>query len=295
LDIVNLAKPGWTLNENSAAEITKKLQNLNFGVNDILLIDPLSNNTFCGTDTQGNLIDPQKTDSTWHISGELSIRPKPYIKNILAQLKKISDSWPDSQTILLVPIPRYLHKKCCDNKDHITNFGDPDFQEVAAELEKVSDLLTAWLQSGQAPGLVVDFRAATDNPEAGMVDLTIDGQSIWMQQDPVHPIPALYARLAESIFASLDELDAANVCGAPKRPRLESIVVKKTGSTGSKIVSRQSWSAGILPADSSKSGPTGRGRGRGAGQSGWPRRGRGWSGSRGGRGGRFFWAPRGKY
>jgi hypothetical protein len=32
LDIVNLAKPGWTLNENSAAEIKKKLQNLNFGV-----------------------------------------------------------------------------------------------------------------------------------------------------------------------------------------------------------------------------------------------------------------------
>jgi uncharacterized membrane protein YgcG len=114
-------------------------------------------------------------------------------------------------------------------------------------------------------------------------------------RDTVHPAPALYARLAESIYASLDELDAANVGGAPKRPRLESIVVKKSGSTGNKIVSRQSWSAGILPANSSKPGPAGRGRGRGAGLSGWPRRGRGWGGSRGGRGGRFFWAPRGKY
>jgi lysophospholipase L1-like esterase len=256
------------------------LLNLNFGSNDILLIDPLSNNTFCGTDSQGNLIDPQKIDNIWHIPGELSIRPKPYIKNILVQLKKISDSWPDNKIILMVPILRYLHKKCCDQQDHITNFGDPDFQEVAAEIEKVSDLLTAWLQAGQAPGLLVDFRASTDIPDAGLVDLTIDGQSIWMQQDPVHPAPALYSRLAESIYASLDELDAANVGGAPKRPRLESIVVKKSGNTGNKIVSRQSWSAGILPANSSKPGPAGRGRGRGAGQSGWPRRGRGWGGGR---------------
>jgi hypothetical protein len=251
-------------------------------ITNILLIDPLSNSTFCGTDSQGNLIDPQKIDTVWHIPGELSVRPKPYVKNVLVQLKKISDSWPDNKIILMVPIPRYLHKKCCDQHDHITNFGDPDFQEVPAEIEKVSDLLTAWLQAGQAPGLLVDFRAATDIPDARLADLTVGGQSIWMQHDPVHPAPALYSRLAELIYASLDELDAVNVGGAPKQQRLESIVVKKSGNTGHKIVSRQSWSAGILPANSSKPGTAGRGRGRGAGPSGWPRRGRGWGGGRGG-------------
>jgi hypothetical protein len=107
----------------------------------------------------------------------------------------------------------------------------------------------------------VDFRAATDTPDVGLADLTVDGQSIWQPQDPVHP----------------------------KRPRLESIVVKKSGTAGNKIVSRQSWSAGILPANSSKPGNGSRGRGRGNGPIGWPRRGRGWGG------GLFFWAPRGKY
>jgi hypothetical protein len=95
--------------------------------------------------------------------------------------------------------------------------------------------------------------------------------------------------LAESIYASLDELDAVNIGGAPKQPCLESIVVKKSGTTGNKILSRQSWSAGILPSNSSKPGNGGKGRGRGAGPNGWPRRSRGWGG------GRFFWAPRGKY
>jgi hypothetical protein len=135
----------------------------------------------------------------------------------------------------MVLIPRYVHAKCCNQLDHITNFVDPDFQEITAEIEKVSDMLTAWLQSGPAPGLLVDFRAATDAPDVGLADLTVDSQSIWQPQDPVHPTQALYARLAESIYASLVELDTPNTGGAPKRPRLESIVVKKSGNAVNKI------------------------------------------------------------
>jgi hypothetical protein len=266
--------------------LKKKLGNLNFGSNDILLIDPLSNSTFCGTDLEGNLIDPQKIGNAWHIPGELSLRSKPNLKNVLGHLKKITENCPDNKIILMVPIPRYVHAKCCNQLDHITNFGDPDFQEIPAEIEKVSDLLTAWLQSGPAPGLLVDFRATTDAPDVGLADLTVDRQSIWQPQDPVYPTQAL------SIYELLDELDAANAGGAPKRPRLESIVVKKSGIAAYKIVSRRSWSAGILPANDSKSGSGNGGRGRGNSPSGWPRRGSGWRGSRGGR---FFWAPRGKY
>jgi hypothetical protein len=77
------------VNEASAGEIKKKLGNLNFGPNDILLIDPLSNSTFCGTDPEGNLIDPQKTGNAWHIPGELSLRSKPYLKNVLGHKKKL--------------------------------------------------------------------------------------------------------------------------------------------------------------------------------------------------------------
>jgi hypothetical protein len=219
----------------SAGEIKKKLCNLNFGPNDILLIDPLSNSTFCGTDPEGNLIDPQKIGNVWHIPGELSLRPKPYLKNVMGHLKKITESCPDSKIILMVPIPRYVYAKCCNQLDHITNFVDPDFQKITAEIEKVSDMLTAWLQSGPAPGLLVDFRAATDAPDVGLADLTVDSQSIWQPQDPVHPTQALYARLAESIYASLVELDTPNTGGAPKRPRLESIVVKKSGNAVNKI------------------------------------------------------------
>jgi hypothetical protein len=115
------------------------------GPNDILLVDLLSNSTFCGTDLEGNLIDPQKIVNAWHIPGELSLRSKPYLKIALGRLKKITESCPDSKIILMVLIPWYVHAKFCTQPDHITNFGDRDFQEIPAEIEKVFDMLTAWL------------------------------------------------------------------------------------------------------------------------------------------------------
>jgi hypothetical protein len=69
------------------AGLKKKLANYNIGPADILLIDPVSNSTFCGTDTDGNLVDPVKIDNTWHIPGDLNIRPKSYLKIALGHLK----------------------------------------------------------------------------------------------------------------------------------------------------------------------------------------------------------------
>jgi hypothetical protein len=60
--------------------------------------------------------------------------------------------------------------------------------------------------------------------------------------DPVHPTPALYAKLADSIFTALDELDAAPPSAAPKRARLESVVIRKSGNSVKNGTSKKSWS-----------------------------------------------------
>jgi hypothetical protein len=146
-----------------------------------------------------------------------------------------------------------MHTKCCPDPEHVKNFGERTFQEEMAEdLDKVADLLTAWLEATDTPSLLVDYRAGTEQPTLPVPDLTVDGQSIWQQMDPVHPTAALYAKLAELIFASLDELDAAAAGNAPKCARLESVVVRKVASVVNNNPSKQSWSLGILPP----AGPT---------------------------------------
>jgi hypothetical protein len=262
IDVINLAKPGWTLSENTVTEIKLKLRNMNICQDNILLIDPLSNSVFCGTDLDGNHADPEKKDDHWHIPGELNVRSKSYLKNLLCSLKKITDVSPDSKIIMLAPVPRYITSRCCDNSDHFKNFADKGFQEeLVDDLDKVSDLLTAWLEARDVPSLLVDYRAAAITPTAPLRELTVDGQSIWQPADPVHPVPALYAKLAEAIFSGLEELEVTSTAGAPKRARLESIVVRKATNPGTGSICKQSWSLGVLPAAKKEHSSAARGRG----------------------------------
>jgi hypothetical protein len=52
-----MANPGWKLSENAAQDLRLKLRNYNANSNDFILIDPVSNNIFCGTDTDGNRLN----------------------------------------------------------------------------------------------------------------------------------------------------------------------------------------------------------------------------------------------
>jgi hypothetical protein len=295
LSVINLAKPGWTLSEVTAQEIKSKLKKYNAGTNDFILLDPLSNNAFCGTDTDGNFCDPVKVGDTWHIPGELNVRTKSYLKVVLSHFKVVTNSFPETKILTVLPIPRYVTGKCCDNENHVSNFADPGFlADISDGLEKAEELLTGWLQSLPVVGMIIDFRAGTDEPGADLPYLTTSGDSVWQASDPVHPSASLYSSLAEEIRAALAEYDVseAGQGGCSKRPRLESMVVRKAGKSNDAPARPQSWSLGILPDQQRLSrggqqggnrggrGHTGRGRGR---LRGW----RGFSGR-----GPKFWAPR---
>jgi hypothetical protein len=81
-------------------------------------MNPVSNNVFCGTDTDGYLADPVKIDNSWHIAGELNVRPKSNLKVVINHLKLITDIIPDVKVAMLAPILRYTARKCCENPGH---------------------------------------------------------------------------------------------------------------------------------------------------------------------------------
>jgi hypothetical protein len=144
---------------------------------DIIVIDLISNNTFCGTDKKGNPSDPVKIDGKWHIEGELSVRSKSYIKTCLSGLKFILKDYPDCKIICIMPVPRYLTGKCCENESHITNFHDLAFDaDLQIDLEMVEDMLMAWLQSHKGSSALIHYRSIADKPEAPLKELCVDGQ-----------------------------------------------------------------------------------------------------------------------
>jgi hypothetical protein len=115
---------------------------------------------------------------------------------------------------------------CCSDPDHITNFADPDYaRDISGELEKVEELIDAFAQSCQSPSLVLSFRAVADDPESPLPDLTANGNPLWQAEDPVHAAADLYAMLVAAVQSGVDEL-GGDIPAVPKRPRLESIVVR---------------------------------------------------------------------
>jgi hypothetical protein len=133
---------------------------------------------------------------------------------------------------------------------------------MMTDLKVVEDLITAWGQAHSGQTHIINFRTVTDEPDANLSDLKIGGISIWLESDPVHASPALYAALAQAIAAtcaSLSDDDAMEP--ATKRQRLESVVVMREKPATTNAVSSRppSWSTGQLP-ERNTTGQRGRGQ-----------------------------------
>jgi hypothetical protein len=108
MNTINLTKPGLIFDEAAVARLCQELKNLSAGPGDFLIIDPVSNSTFCGTDSKGNYIDPFKENGKWHIPGQLTVRAKSYVKQTLKNLTAVSEAAPDLKLLALLPLPRYV-------------------------------------------------------------------------------------------------------------------------------------------------------------------------------------------
>jgi hypothetical protein len=136
----------------------------------------------------------------------------------------------------------------------LVNFADPGYaNEISDDLESVDSILEAVVQSLSVPTVLLNYISCADEPTCGLPDLKIDGNPLWLDVDRVHGSKGTYDAMAKLIHAKVDELGMVLSQAAPKRPRLESIVVRasnsdQSGPSSSKKHCPQSWSAGVLPA-----------------------------------------------
>jgi hypothetical protein len=199
-----------------------------------------------------------------------------------------------------MPLPRYVTGRCCSDPEHVSNFNDPTFEtDLNSDMEMVEDLLTGWLQSFCNSGTLIHFRTTADNPEAPLNELTVNGSAMWPADDPLHCTEAMYRALTMATVAAIEELTAGTVGDsdepAPKRSRLESVVVVRENAQGSNKApapAPQSWSSGVLPSQPACGRGGLNGRGGPTGVNGWPRargfyQSRGRRFSRGGHRGRY--------
>jgi len=267
-----IGAPGWVATRASLADAAAQLSSIRVTSDDIVVIDLWSNSAYMGTDEYGLPVRATKAgDGRYHIVGDLQAAPKTVFEKIMQDSVPVLDAARGSSITLVVPFPRYIVNKCCNNTGHVSNFGQESFStEIYRAMEMAEQAISACSAASNARtmGVVETFSCA----DLDLAEVrTAADESIWLTTDPVHLSQSAYKELADAVTGSMDLAGAR----PRKRARLESVVpaALRAGRGMQGRVRPPLWVSGMAPRL-----PMRRGRGTS-----WPR------GQPGG-----FWRPRGR-
>jgi hypothetical protein len=83
---------------------------------------------YYGLTEDGDLVPAQRHEGKYHINGALIIAPKEQFQFTLKTCLPLLKFRPDVKKIVLSPAPRYWMQKCCEDKEHISNFNNEDYE-----------------------------------------------------------------------------------------------------------------------------------------------------------------------
>jgi hypothetical protein len=244
-ETVSLAFQGFRPREPTISEITRELQKLELSNRNMVVLDLLSNSAFMGTDSYGLPAETIRTeDGSYHVIGSLTVAPISSAKKILSACVPMAGVLRNTGVVLLSPVPRYMHAKCCDDPTHVENFDDPDLdEEIAESLEGYKRVLQNWGAENELLFTVVDPTILSDSCDCPIKSrVTEDGLSIWSRRDPVHLTRAVYSNLAAVLSdtaLSVDPTDSASAAGSDsaqqRKRRAESVVTMPQTSSQERL------------------------------------------------------------
>jgi hypothetical protein len=89
--VVDLTSSGWTPKPGKIEKLCETLEKLNLTKIDTVVIDPMSNSAYLGTDEDGLPIPAEKSkeDRRYHLLGDLQLAPSSAFKNCLKIMEKM--------------------------------------------------------------------------------------------------------------------------------------------------------------------------------------------------------------
>ncbi len=122
LMVVDLTSGGWTPKPGKIEKLCETLEKLKLTESDTVVIDPMSNSAFLGTDEDGLPIPAKKfeEDGRYHLSGDLQLAPPPSaFRSCLKQMEKVLALVGGAKVVLLIRLPRYVMSACCKDTGHV--------------------------------------------------------------------------------------------------------------------------------------------------------------------------------
>jgi hypothetical protein len=224
-EVIICAVSGWRPNKTAVEEMAGKVEEAlrELTVNDVIVVHMYDNIAYMARSEEGgDLPIRQYVNGEFHVEGELVIAGKDrlymYFKNTLPLLRLLEGR----KVVFLIPLPRYILAGCCNQEDHAPNRSEPGFEDaIRSGLCEVRGFFKDFLFSSNLRG----FRLL--NPGLCVPAADEDGDPLWGDDDPVHPLYNGYERIVDTIEKEADSLRAGNkrpgdeISPAPKKPRVE--------------------------------------------------------------------------
>jgi hypothetical protein len=198
-ETISLAFPGFRLKEPMISNLATRLHLLKLEKSDTVILDLLSNPTFMGTDGDGLPSEATRAeDGKYHVIGSLTVAPPSFTKKVLAACLPLCVELRKSGCVLILPVPRYVHSRCCEDGGHVDNLNEVDLgEEIAFRPEGVKRLLHIWATENNLLYDIIDPTMLNNSCDLGLKTcVTSTGQRLWGENDPVHLVPEGYRDLA---------------------------------------------------------------------------------------------------
>jgi hypothetical protein len=134
LNATLIETPTFRLMSKDVAALTASIRNdIDVSLDDdvVLVLNVLDNTFFVAKTEDGHYYPIRKhiEDSSYHVEGDISCSPVETSKQLFANLFPLLKEFQEIPKVVLVPIPRYVFKSCCENEEHVPNVRNPGHVE----------------------------------------------------------------------------------------------------------------------------------------------------------------------
>lgn len=88
---------------------------------EVVVLFCFENLCWYGEDAEGVMRLATKSDSRYHIEGDLGIASLDKVTKMIMLIHPLLDECGDRKFIFIPPLPRYLTRPCCQNEEHMPN------------------------------------------------------------------------------------------------------------------------------------------------------------------------------
>ena len=204
--VICLATPAWRLTENAEATATelKKAVSSPWQGETIVVYQIYDSSIYFASSGPGEMSLPRKNrdDGRYHVEGALKMADRETFMQIVYSSVPLLRAGGEGVKIVVAPMPRYITGPCCNNRGHVTNFGDKKYGKIMGD--KLADI-GDWVKEFVYGKRITNFQVFSPTTLILGTDDSKDEMRATWGRDPVHMTKHGYGKEARALLETLEK------------------------------------------------------------------------------------------